>query len=99
MQNQLESIKLELLASALGSGKEDSVPTVESASGTIMLNVSCSRMPEILLLLHGTAPAEQLGLGSQGIHHAITRCTAEKCFCKGHPSWTKAETLSSCSGA
>lgn len=52
MQNQLRSIKPELLASALGGGRE-----VEAEPGTIMLNVSRSGVPEILLLRHGTAPA------------------------------------------
>lgn len=58
MQNQLESIKAELLASALRGGRE-----VEAEPWTIMQNISCSGLPEILLLWQGPAPARGGSLG------------------------------------
>lgn len=82
MQNQLRSIKPELLASALGGGRE-----VEAEPGTIMLNVSRSGVPEILLLRHGTAPAcgGSLGLAPSEFTLATIRCTGVKGFCRSQP--------------
>lgn len=63
MQNQLKSIKPELLASALRGGRE-----VEAEPWTIMQNISRSGVPEILQLPCGAAPARGGSLGSATVN-------------------------------
>lgn len=90
MQNQLKSIKPELLASALRGGRE-----VEAGPWTILQNISRSGVPEILLLWRGAAPARGGSLGSAPGEFILEQPGAHKWRV---PAGAKAESLSSCSG-
>lgn len=96
MQNPLKSIKPELLAPALGGGREDGGggSTWNHQAECFMLRGAGNPTAPAR---NSTCPQRQPGLGSQWLRPATTRCTGAKGFCRSQPGWTNAKSLSSCS--